>query len=721
MRKKYELNFNGRTLVIEPADHWAKQAAGSALVRMGDTVVLAAATYRKADPRNKRDFLPLLVEYREESFAAGKIPGGFFRREGKPREKEIVYGRAIDRSLRPLFPKGMTDDVELAVMLISYDMEYEGNFLGAIASSVALTLSEIPFNGPIGAVRMTRKDGQFILFPTNDEVEEGEFDLLVAGTPGGKFHMIELGGKEVPESVLLEALEVAREPIELIANVQEELREHFGKEKFEPTLLTYPEGLKDDVVALVKDRLLDAMLSGTKGERNEALDRLKEEVIEALSEKYPDSEVEINDILYNLQKETLRRYVLENDRRIDGRALDEIRPLSAEIGVLPRVHGSAIFSRGETLALVSTTLGTHEDMQMMTELDVEEFKRFMLHYNFPPFSVGEVRPMRGPGRREIGHGNLAERALEPLIPDEDTFPYTVRVVSDILSSNGSTSMASVCGGSLSLMDAGVPIREHVAGISIGLITSDDKSQYRLLTDIQGMEDFFGDMDFKVAGTTKGITAIQLDLKIDGLTLGMIEDALNRAKEVRMKILDFMNGVISRPREKVSEYAPKVVTLKIDPSKVGEVIGPGGRVIRSIIGQTNTKIDIDDETGTVFIYGKTYEDVQKAKDLIEEITADLEVGKTYMGEVFRIEPYGVFVRIGKKDALLHISEYDFRRTTPEELRRQVKIGDKILVKVIDVDDLGRVKVSRKQAMKGVSRLSRGPAKNNRNDNRGGRRG
>ncbi|NPA80124.1 MAG: polyribonucleotide nucleotidyltransferase [Thermotogae bacterium] len=709
MRKKYELNFNGRKLTIEPADRWAKQAAGSALVRMGDTMVLAAATYRKADPKNKRDFLPLLVEYREESFAAGKIPGGFFRREGKPREKEIVYGRAIDRSLRPLFPKGMTDDVELAVMLISYDMEYEGNFLGAIASSLALTLSEIPFNGPIGAIRMTRKDGQFILFPTNAEVEEGEFDLLVAGTPGGKFHMIELGGKEIPEDVLLEALKVAQEPIEIIANLQEELREKMGKEKFAPTLLQYPEGLKEEVEALVKDRLLEAMLAGTKGERNEALENLKREVIEALSEKYPDSEVEIGDILYNLQRELLRQYVLENDRRIDGRALDEIRPLSAEIGVLPRAHGSAVFSRGETLALVSTTLGTHEDMQMMTELDVEEFKRFMLHYNFPPFSVGEVRPMRGPGRREIGHGNLAERALEPLIPDEERFPYTIRVVSDILSSNGSTSMASVCGGSLSLMDAGVPIREHVAGISIGLITSEDRSTYKLLTDIQGMEDFYGDMDFKVAGTRRGITAIQLDLKIDGLTLDMISDALGRAKDAREKILDFMNGVIDRPREKVSQYAPKVITLKIDPSKVGEVIGPGGRVIKSIISETDTKISIDDETGNVFIYGSSYEDVQKAKDMIEDITADLEVGKTYMGEVYRIEPYGVFVRIGKKEALLHISEYDFKRTTPEELKRTVKIGDKLLVKVIDIDDFGRVKVSRKQAMQGVSRLSKGPRK------------
>ncbi|NPB04396.1 MAG: polyribonucleotide nucleotidyltransferase [Thermotogae bacterium] len=703
MQRRYELNFEGRKLTIEPADRWAKQAAGSALVRMGDTVVLAAATYKKADPKNKRDFLPLLVEYREESFAAGKIPGGFFRREGKPREKEIVYGRAIDRSLRPLFPKGMTDDVELAVMLISYDMEYEGNFLGAIASSLALTLSEIPFNGPIGAVRLTRKDGKFILFPTNVEVEEGEFDLLVAGTPGGKFHMIELGGKEVPEEVLIEALRVAQEPIELIVDVQEDLQERLGKEKFQPTLLKYPEGLKEEVESLVEGRLLEALLSGTKGERNEALERLKEEVIEKLSEKYPDSEVEIGDILYKLERDLLRKYVLENDRRIDGRALNEIRPLSAEVGVLPRVHGSAIFSRGETLALVSTTLGTHEDMQMMTELDVEEFKRFMLHYNFPPFSVGEVRPMRGPGRREIGHGNLAEKALEPLIPDEETFPYTVRVVSDILSSNGSTSMASVCGGSLALMDAGVPIREHVAGISIGLITSPDRSTYKLLTDIQGMEDFFGDMDFKVAGTRKGITAIQLDLKIDGLTLDMIEAALNRAKEARYHILDFMNGVISKPREKVSEYAPKVITLRIDPSKVGDVIGPGGRVIKSIISQTDTKINIDDETGNVFIYGSSYEGVEKAKNLIEEITADLEVGKTYIGEVYRIEPYGIFVRIGKKEALLHISEYDFKRTTPEELKRSVKIGDRLLVKVIDIDEFGRIKVSRKQAMKGVSRL------------------
>lgn len=691
---KYTLDIDERKLTIEVVDRWVKQAAGAVIGRMGDTVVLAAATYKKSDPKNKKNFLPLLVEYREEAFAAGKIPGSFFKREGKPRDKEIIYGRAIDRSLRPIFPKGMTDDVEVEVFLISYDMEFEGNFLGAIAASAALTISEIPFNGPIGVMRIGYKDGKFIAFPTNKEVEEGGFDLLVAGTPG-KFHMIEFGGNEVSEDIILKALEFAQPWMELIINVQEELRDKVGKEKFAPTKLVYPEGLYEDVINLAKDKVLNALLTPVKGERNEALDKLKEEIVKQLSEKYQDSEIEIDDILYNYEAEVMRKYILENDRRIDGRRLDEIRPLYAEIGILPRVHGSAIFSRGETVALVSTTLGTKEDVQIMTELDVEEIKRFMLHYNFPPMSTGEVKPLRGPSRREIGHGNLAEKALEPLIPTEEEFPYTIRVVSDILSSNGSTSMASVCGGSLSLMDAGVPIKRHVAGISIGLITSE--SGYKLLTDIQGMEDFFGDMDFKVAGTRKGITAIQLDIKIDGLTMDIIHNALLRAKDAREKILDFMEKVIERPREQVSKYAPKVITMKVPLNKIGEIIGTGGRNIKPIIAETNTRISIDDQTGTVYIYGESIENVEKAKGMINEIVQDLEVGKVYMGEVYRIEKYGVFVRIGKKEALLHISEFDVKPVS--DLSKVVKIGDKLLVKVIDIDEMGRIKVSRKQALIG----------------------
>lgn len=691
---KYTLDIGGRKLTITVVDKWVKQAAGAVMVGMGETVVLAAATYKKADPKNKRDFLPLLVEYREEAFAAGKIPGSFFKREGKPRDKEIIYGRAIDRSLRPLFPKGMIDDVELEVFLISYDMEFEGNFLGAIAASAALTISEIPFNGPIGVLRVGYKDGKFIAFPTNEEAEEGGFDLLIAGTPG-KFHMIEFGGREVSENLILDALDFAAPYIELIINLQEEIRDKYGKEKFEPTKLTYPEGLYEDVINLAKDRVLEALLTPVKGERNEALDKLKEEIISQLSEKYPNSEVEIGDILYNYEAEVMRKYILENDKRIDGRGLKDIRPLFAEVGFLPRVHGSAIFGRGETVAMVSTTLGTKEDVQIMTELDVEEIKRFMLHYNFPPMSTGEVKPLRGPSRREIGHGNLAEKALEPLIPEENEFPYTIRVVSDILSSNGSTSMASVCGGSLSLMDAGVSIKKHVAGISIGLITSGEN--YKLLTDIQGMEDFFGDMDFKVAGTDKGITAIQLDIKIDGLTPRIIKDALERAKEARLEILDFMYKVIEKPRSEISKYAPKVITFTVPINKIGEIIGPGGKNIKPIINETNTKITIDDNTGKVFIYGEKWEDVEKAKQMINEIAQDLEVGKVYMGEVYRIEKYGVFVRIGKKEALLHISEFDVKPV--KDLSKVVKIGDKLLVKVIDIDEMGRVKVSRKQALVG----------------------
>jgi polyribonucleotide nucleotidyltransferase len=696
---KYSLKIGDRTLTLYIANDLVLQSSGAVIAQMGETMVLAAVTYQKADPKNKRDFLPLLVEYREETYAAGKIPGGFFRREGKPRDKEIIYGRAIDRSLRPLFPKGMMDEVEIEVFLISYDMEFEGNFLGAIAASAALTISEVPFNGPIGVMRIAYKDGNFIPFATNKEVEEAGFDLVVAGTYG-KFHMIEFGGREVPEDLILSALEYAIPNIELMINLQEELREKYGKEKFEPTKLIYPEGLYEDVISLAKDRVLDALLTPVKGERNEALDNLKKEIISQLSEKYPGMEVEIGDILYNYEAEVMRNYILENNKRIDGRDLDQIRPLYAEVGLLPRVHGSAIFKRGETVALVSTTLGTKEDVQIMTELDVEDIKRFMLHYNFPPMSTGEVKPLRGPSRREIGHGNLAEKALEPLIPDEDKFPYTIRVVSDILSSNGSTSMASVCGGSLSLMDAGVPIERHVAGISIGLITSGET--YKLLTDIQGMEDFFGDMDFKVTGTDRGITAIQLDIKIDGLKMNIIKDALQRAKEARGEILDFMYKVIEKPRTEISKYAPKVATLTVPINKIGEIIGPSGRNIKSIISETNTKINIDDKTGKVFIYGEKWEDVEKAKRMINEVAQELEVGKVYLGEVYRIEKYGVFVRIGKKEALLHISEFDVNPV--KDLSQVVKIGDKLLVKVIEIDELGRVKVSRKQAMVGgVERL------------------
>jgi len=696
---KYSLKIGDRTLTLYIANDLVLQSSGAVIAQMGETMVLAAVTYQKADPKNKRDFLPLLVEYREETYAAGKIPGGFFRREGKPRDKEIIYGRAIDRSIRPLFPKGMMDEVEIEVFLISYDMEFEGNFLGAIAASAALTISEVPFNGPIGVMRIAYKDGNFIPFATNKEVEEAGFDLVVAGTYG-KFHMIEFGGREVPEDLILSALEYAIPNIELMINLQEELREKYGKGKFEPTKLIYPEGLYEDVISLAKDRVLDALLTPVKGERNEALDNLKKEIISQLSEKYPGMEVEIGDILYNYEAEVMRNYILENNKRIDGRDLDQIRPLYAEVGLLPRVHGSAIFKRGETVTLVSTTLGTKEDVQIMTELDVEDIKRFMLHYNFPPMSTGEVKPLRGPSRREIGHGNLAEKALEPLIPDEDKFPYTIRVVSDILSSNGSTSMASVCGGSLSLMDAGVPIERHVAGISVGLITSGET--YKLLTDIQGMEDFFGDMDFKVAGTDRGITAIQLDIKIDGLKMNIIKDALKRAKEARGEILDFMYKVIEKPRTEISKYAPKVATLTVPINKIGEIIGPSGRNIKSIISETNTKINIDDKTGKVFIYGEKWEDVEKAKRMINEVAQELEVGKVYLGEVYRIEKYGVFVRIGKKEALLHISEFDVNPV--KDLSQVVKIGDKLLVKVIEIDELGRVKVSRKQAMVGgVERL------------------
>ncbi len=692
MASQISLELGGQPLILDIGTV-ARQASSSVSVRYGDTVVLVTVVWQRA--QEKKDFMPLLVEYREQSYAAGKIPGGFFKREGRPREREILYGRAIDRAIRPRFPKGMMDEVEVVAFLLSYDMENEGHVLGIIGASTALMLSEIPFNGPVGAARVGYLNGEFVLNPTNTQLNESDFDLLVVGS-NGQVQMIEFGGREVPEDIVLKAIEFAMPYIDEICELQINLQQSQGKEKEEPTVLAVPEELIQTVESQFASRIQDALTIHTKAERRQVLKEVEQEILEALAETYPDQEVEIKEAFYQIQKKIMRSLILEKGQRIDGRNLDEIRPIKVEVGILPRTHGSALFTRGETQALVVTTLGTEEDVQRLSELDPEERKRFMLHYNFPPFSTGEIKPLRGPSRREIGHGALAEKAIAPLIPPEEDFPYTIRVVSDILESNGSSSMATVCGASLSLMDAGVPIRTSCAGISIGLIREEDR--YVLLTDILGDEDHLGDMDFKVAGTRKGITAIQLDLKIEGLPLEIVGQVFERAKKAREHILDIMDTTLPEPRKELSQYAPKVTAIFIPKEKIGAVIGPGGRVIRSILEKTGTKIEIDDMTGKVVIAGPTFESVEEARKMVEELVEEVEVGKVYMGKVVKTAAFGAFVEIlPGKDGLVHISELANERV--KNVEDVVKVGDKILVKVIGIDEMGRIRLSRKQALSG----------------------
>lgn len=665
-------------------------ASSTVISGYGDTVVLVSAIWEKS--KEKRDFLPLLVEYREGAYAAGKIPSGFIKREGRATDREIIIGRAIDRSIRPLFPKGMIDEVEVVALLLSYDNENPPYVPAIIGASFALCSSEIPFNGPVGAVRVGMIDGSFIVNPTISQ--KSEFDLLIVGTKGGYIHMIEFSGKEIEESVLLSAIEFAIPYIEKTIDYQENLLSKFSKPKSEPTIISASEEIYNEVLNF-SEEIKNAIYIPSKGERNLALENLYEEIRQKLLEKFPDSEIEIADTLYKLSAKIMRSEVLDKHIRVDGRKINEIRPISCEVGILPRTHGSALFTRGETQALVIATLGTRRDAQMLSELEEEELKRFMVHYNFHPFSTNEVRPLKAPSRREIGHGALAEKALSFVIPDEDKFPYTIRLVSEITQSNGSTSMATVCGGTLALMDAGVPISNMVAGISIGLIL-EDYDKYVLLTDIVGMEDFFGDMDFKIAGTRKGITAIQLDIKIKGLTLKIIKEAFERAKDARNYIIDIMSKTISEPRKEVSKYAPKIIITQIPVERIGDVIGPGGKVIRKIINTTNTKIDIDFDTGKTLISGPDYINVNQAKEMIDEILGEVEIGKVYLGKITRVENYGLFVEIlSGKLGLVHISEIDDKPI--KDLKSLFKVGDEILVKVIDIDELGRPKLSRKRAI------------------------
>jgi polyribonucleotide nucleotidyltransferase len=677
-----------RILTIETG-HIARQASGAVWVRYGDTVVLAAAV-RDEKIREGVDFVPLMVDYQEMSYAAGKIPGGFFRREiGRPSEKEVLTSRLIDRPIRPLFPKGYNYDTQIIATVLSVDQEHEPDVLAITGASAALHISDIPFGGPIGAVRIGRIDGNFIVNPSMEELCKSDINLVVAGTREA-IVMVEGGAVFVPEDDLLEALDIAHKAIQPIIDLQEELRQKVGRPKQTFAVHEKPQELVEAVKALALESIRAVMTTPEKMLRKEKKKALHEQVVSSLIEKYPDAQKEIEEILDDLEREVVRKMMIEEGQRIDGRGMSDIRPIEIAVGVLPRTHGSAIFRRGETQVLAVTTLGSSSDEQKIEALTGETFKSFMLHYNFPPFCVGEVKPLRGPSRREIGHGALAERAVQPILPDSETFPYTIRVVSEVLESNGSSSMATVCGATLSLMDAGVPVKDMVAGIAMGLVKEGDK--VAILTDIIGDEDHLGDMDFKVTGSDKGVTALQMDIKISGITREIMRKALDEAKKARLTILDKMRSVISAPRPELSPYAPRVVITQIATEKIRDLIGPGGKVIRQIVAETGTKIDIG-EDGRVVIMGPSQESCQKALDRVKLVTLEPEVGQIYTAKITKITDFGAFAEIRPNlEGLIHISQLDTKRV--KKVSDVVKEGDEVLVKVIEIDKDGRFKLSRK---------------------------
>ncbi|MFQ6102757.1 MAG: polyribonucleotide nucleotidyltransferase [Candidatus Glassbacteria bacterium] len=690
MVSSVEMAIGGATLSIE-SGRVAKQADGAVIIKYGETVLLVTVVASK-EPDFTRGFFPLFVDYREKFYASGKIPGGFFKREGRPSEKEVLNARLVDRPIRPFFPKGYLHEVQLMVMVLSYDQENDPDILGIIGASAALGISGIPFDERIGAVKVGRIGGKFIINPASSQLEESDIDITVAGTDSS-IVMVEGGANELPEIELLEAFKLAHEEIRKIISLQKELVEKCGKPRKEYNVLEIDDGLKAELQSTAPKKVIEALAIPEKEQRVEALKHLRDEFITKYSEDYPDSEIAISWILEDIEKREMRKMILEEGKRLDGRGLDEIREIKCDIGYLPRTHGSALFTRGQTQALVVVTLGTSSDEQMIDDLEGISHKSYMLHYNFPPFSVGEVGMIRGPGRREIGHGNLAERALKSVIPDEMEFPYTVRIVSDILESNGSSSMATVCGGSLSLMDAGVPVKDSIAGIAMGLVK--DGEQYRILTDILGIEDHLGDMDFKVAGTKKGVTAIQMDMKTQGIDFHILEEALAKAKEARIHILDVMNSCISKPRPNLSPYAPRIITITVDRDKIRDVIGPGGKIIRKIIEETGAKVDIEDD-GVITIASVDQHAGELALERIKEIAVGPEVGKTYWSTVKSITNFGAFVEfLPGKEGLVHISELaEGRVRRVEDL---VRVGDRIRVKLIGIDNLGRVKLSRKAAL------------------------
>ena len=696
MLKKYETQLAGRTLSIETGKI-AELANGNVVVRYGETVVMVNVTAAK-EPKEGIDFFPLSVDYEEKLYAVGKIPGGFTKREGKPADKAILTSRAIDRPLRPLFPKDFRNDTCVVATVLSVDPDNSPEVCAMIGASAALSISDIPFGGPTAAVAVGYVDDQIVINPTLAQREKSRLTLTVAGTLE-KITMIEAGADEIPNDTMLEAIKTAHEEIKKICNFISNIKAEIGKPKFEyKSFATDPE-VYNEIVANFKDRMYQDVQATDKTVRDANIEKITEDITAYFVEKYGEEAAEekktdIADSVHDLEKACVREMILEEHKRPDGRKIDEIRPLSCEVGVLPRVHGSAIFTRGQTQVMSIVTLGTSSEAQELDGLDEETTKRYMHQYNFPAYSVGEARTSRGPGRREIGHGALAEKALVPVIPSEEEFPYAIRVVSEVLSSNGSTSQASICGSTLALMDAGVPIKKPVAGISTGLVTDkNDPSRYIMLTDIQGIEDFFGDMDFKVGGTKDGITAIQVDIKIDGLTYDIIKEAFERTKVARDYILDnIMLPVISEPRKEVSKYAPKIMMANICKDKIKDVIGPGGKMINKIIDETGVKIDINDD-GKVCVYANDSESGKKAMDMILDIAKIIEVGGIYDGKVTRIMPFGAFVDIGGgNEGLLHISKISSKRV--EKVEDVLSVGDEVTVKVSEIDNQGRINLNMK---------------------------
>ncbi|MEW4307282.1 polyribonucleotide nucleotidyltransferase [Rossellomorea marisflavi] len=691
-KQTFSIDWAGRELTVE-VGQLAKQANGAALIRYGDTAVLSSATASK-EPK-PLDFFPLTVNYEERLYAVGKIPGGFIKREGRPSERAILASRLIDRPIRPLFADGFRNEVQVISMVMSVDQDCSSEMAAMFGSSLALSVSDIPFEGPIAGVVVGLIDGEFMINPTVEQLEKSEIHLSVAGTKDA-INMVEAGADEVPEETMLEAIMFGHEEIKKLIAFQEEIIAKMGKEKLEIKLFELDEVIETEVRSLCESELIPAIQVQEKHAREEAIKEVKNKVISVYEEKEADDATlkQVKKVLDKLVKNEVRRLITEDKVRPDGRGVDEIRPLSSEVGLLPRTHGSGLFTRGQTQALSICTLGALGDVQVLDGLGIEESKRFMHHYNFPQFSVGETGPIRGPGRREIGHGALGERALDPIIPDESDFPYTIRLVSEVLESNGSTSQASICASTLAMMDAGVPIKAPVAGIAMGLIKSGE--HYSILTDIQGMEDHLGDMDFKVAGTSKGVTALQMDIKIDGLSREILEEALQQAKKGRMQILDSMLATISESRTSLSAYAPKILTMHINPDKIRDVIGPSGKQINKIIDETGVKIDIEQD-GTIFISSTDEESNKKAKKTIEDIVREVEPGQMYLGKVKRVEKFGAFVEIfAGKDGLVHISELAEERVRKTE--DVVAVGDQLLVKVLDIDNQGRVNLSRKAVLK-----------------------
>ena len=696
MFKEYETQLAGRTLSIETGKI-AELANGNVVVRYGETVVMVNVTAAK-EPKEGIDFFPLSVDYEEKLYAVGKIPGGFTKREGKPADKAILTSRAIDRPLRPLFPKDFRNDTCVVATVLSVDPDNSPEVCAMIGASAALSISDIPFGGPTAAIAVGYVDDQIVINPTLAQREKSRLTLTVAGTLE-KITMIEAGADEIPNDTMLEAIKTAHEEIKKICNFISDIKAEIGKPKFEyKSFATDPE-VYNEIVANFKDRMYQDVQATDKTVRDANIEKITEDITAYFVEKYGEEAAEekktdIADSVHDLEKACVREMILEEHKRPDGRKIDEIRPLSCEVGVLPRVHGSAIFTRGQTQVMSIVTLGTNSEAQELDGLDEETTKRYMHQYNFPAYSVGEARTSRGPGRREIGHGALAEKALVPVIPSEEEFPYAIRVVSEVLSSNGSTSQASICGSTLALMDAGVPIKKPVAGISTGLVTDkNDPSRYIMLTDIQGIEDFFGDMDFKVGGTKDGITAIQVDIKIDGLTYDIIKEAFERTKVARDYILDnIMLPVISEPRKEVSKYAPKIMMANICKDKIKDVIGPGGKMINKIIDETGVKIDINDD-GKVCVYANDSESGKKAMDMILDIAKIIEVGGIYNGKVTRIMPFGAFVDIGGgNEGLLHISKISSKRV--EKVEDVLSVGDEVTVKVSEIDNQGRINLNMK---------------------------